>query len=66
MTTVAEIEQAVSHLPKNELRTFRSWFEDFDAEAWDRQFEEDAREGKLDAMADEAIRDLEEGRCTPL
>ena len=66
MTTVAEIEQAVSHLPKNELRTFRSWFEEFDAEAWDRQFEEDAKGGKLDAMADEAIRDLEEGRCTPL
>ena len=66
MTTVVEIEQAVSHLPKKELVTFRSWFEEFDAEAWDRQFEEDVSKGKLDAMADEALRDLEDGRCTKL
>ena len=66
MTTVAEIEQAIAHLPKDELLTFRSWFEEFDAEAWDRQFEADVREGKLDAMADEALRDLEDGRCTKL
>jgi hypothetical protein len=66
MTTVQEIEQAVAHLPKKELLTFRSWFEEFDAEAWDRQFERDAKEGKLDSMADEALRDLEGGRCTKL
>jgi hypothetical protein len=66
MTTVAEIEQAVAHLPKKELLTFRSWFEEFDAEAWDRQFEQDVKEGKLDAMGDEALRDLEDGRCTKL
>jgi len=66
MTTVAEIEKAVSHLPKKELLTFRSWFEEFDAEAWDRQFEKDVREGKLDAVADEAISELEDGLCTKL
>ena len=66
MTTVQEIEQAVTHLPKNELLTFRSWFEEFDAQAWDLQFERDAQEGRLDAMADEALRDLHEGRCTKL
>ena len=61
-----EIERAVAHLPKKELLTFRSWFEEFDAEAWDRQFERDVEGGKLDTMADEALRDLEEGRCTQL
>ena len=29
-----------------------------DAVAWDKQFEEDVAAGRLDALADEAIRDL--------
>ncbi len=66
MSTVAEIESAVSKLSREELATFRAWFEEFDAEAWDRQFEEDARTGRLDALGQEALRDLREGRCTDL
>lgn len=66
MSTVLEIESAISKLSREELAAFRTWFEDFDAEAWDRQFEEDARAGRLDALAEEALRDLREGRCTDL
>jgi hypothetical protein len=42
------------------LSAFRSWFADFDGEAWDRQFEADAAAGRLDALGDEALRDLSE------
>ena len=66
MTKVKEIEQAVAHLPKGELDQFRAWFEDFDAERWDEQFEKDARSGKLDGLANQALKDLEEGRATEL
>jgi len=66
MTTAQEIEQAVAQLPEPELERFRSWFEEFDAGAWDRQFEKDAQSGKLDRLAEEALRDLQEGRCTEL
>jgi hypothetical protein len=66
MSTVKEIEAAVSKLSRQELSTFRSWFAEFDAEAWDRQFEEDVAAGRLDALADEALRDSREGRCTDL
>ncbi len=66
MSTVAEIENAVQNLSKDELSRFRAWFEKFDADAWDRQFEDDATSGKLDALADEALRDLREGRCRDL
>ncbi len=61
MSTVAEIEAAVRKLSREDLRAFRRWFDDFDAEAWDRQFEEDVKAGRLDALADEALRDLREG-----
>jgi hypothetical protein len=66
MSTVQEIERAVQNLSRSELTGFRGWFLGSDAEAWDKQFEEDVAVGKLDALADEAIRDLREGRCTDL
>lgn len=66
MSSVQEIEAAVSRLSREELLSFRDWFADFDAEAWDRQFEADAKGGLLDALADEALRDRREGRCREL
>jgi hypothetical protein len=66
MGTVLEIESAISKLSREELSTLRAWFKEFDAKAWDRQFEEDVKAGRLDALADEALRDLREGRCTDL
>jgi hypothetical protein len=66
MSSVKEIETAVARLSRQELSAFRSWFADFDAEAWDRQFENDATAGRLDDLADEALRDLDAGRCTDL
>lgn len=66
MSTVSEIEDAVSKLSPEELSSFRSWFSEFDAAAWDKQFEADVTAGRLDALADEALRDLREGRCKDL
>ena len=50
----------------SELITFRNWFAEFDAEIWDRQFEEDVATGKLNALAEQARKHLREGRCTDL
>ena len=66
MSTVKEIENAVRSLSPGELAAFRAWFVSFDADAWDLQFEQDAKSGRLDQFADEALRDLREGRCTDL
>ncbi len=66
MTTLEEVEEAIRWLPSEELAAFRTWFAEFDAEVWDRQLEEDVRAGRLDALAEEALRDLREGRCTDL
>ena len=66
MNVVSEIEVAVKKLSRDELSVFRDWFQEFDAEAWDKQFETDVRAGRLDALAEEALRDLREGRCTDL
>ncbi len=66
MSTVFEIESAVQSLSPHDLTAFRDWFLGFDAAAWDAQFEEDVIARRLDALADEAIRDLREDRCTDL
>jgi hypothetical protein len=66
MSTIKDIETAVGKLSPEELSAFRRWFFEFDAEVWDRQFEADVRAGRLDGLADEALRELPEGRCTDL
>jgi len=66
MSTVLEIEQAISQLPPNELAHFREWFEKFDAMNWDKQFEEDAKSGKLDKLAHQAIADFRAGNYKEL
>jgi uncharacterized protein YfaT (DUF1175 family) len=64
MSTIAEIEDAVRRLSPDDLAVFREWFVQLDAEAWDRQIEEDVAAGRLDSLAEEALEDLRQGRCT--
>jgi len=64
MGTIEEIEDAVRGLSSKELAAFRAWFAEFDAAAWDPQIEEDVAAGRLDALAEEALYDLRQGRCT--
>ena len=64
MGTIQEIEEAVRNLRPDELAAFRAWFAEFEAAAWDDQIENDVAAGRLDRLAEEAIEDLREGRCT--
>ncbi len=61
-----DVERAIERMSPEELRVFRAWFAERDAAEWDRQFEDDAVAGKLDAFADEALKDLRGERCTDL
>jgi hypothetical protein len=66
MSSVPEIERAIRQLSPEQLATFRAWFAEFDAASWDRQFEQDVAAGRLDALGDQALRDLRDGPCTDL
>ena len=66
MLKIDEIETAVADLPEEEFARFREWFLRYDAEIWDRQIEKDVAAGRLDSLADEALRDFQAGRCTGL
>ena len=56
----------MAQLPSPELVQFAAWFEEFQADLWDKQIEQDALSGRLDALAEQANREFEAGRCRPL
>ncbi len=64
--SVQDLEKAVAQLSPDELTKFSTWFEEFTAAAWDREFEADVKAGKFDALGKEADADFEAGRCKPL
>lgn len=50
MSTFAEIEKAVEQLPPEEFSELLRRMQERDAETWDREMEEDAKSGRLDAL----------------
>jgi len=63
---VKEIETAIAQLPAAEVAKLAAWFEEFHAQLWDAQIEQDLKAGRLDSLLREADQDLESGRCEPL
>jgi len=66
MTRTEKAESEIQQMSAEELAAFRAWFAEFDAKEWDRQIERDAQAGRLDALADRALREHEAGRSTKL
>lgn len=66
MDKVEAIERQIQQLSPDELSALREWFAAFDAEAWDRQLESDARAGKLDTLAEKALKVHASGATTKL
>jgi hypothetical protein len=66
MNKIEKIGREIQKFSPAELATFRKWFHDFDAETWDRQIEEDIQAGKLDALANAALKALECGKCNEI
>jgi hypothetical protein len=64
--TIEDLEQAVAKLAPDDLARFRAWFEEFDAARFDQKIERDAKAGRLDRLAEEAIDDLRKGRTREL
>ena len=56
MRSARDIERAIESLPKSELKEFRAWFAEYDAEVWDSKIEEHTLSGKLDRLGKVALR----------
>jgi hypothetical protein len=66
MNKIENIENEVRSLTGAELATFREWFIEFDADAWDRQLERDSASGKLAELAKKSLSDHKSGKSTEL
>lgn len=63
--SLQEIETAIKQLPVPEVSRLATWFETYQSDLWDRQIEEDALAGRLDALGAEADSEFDAGRCKP-
>lgn len=66
MTSLEDIERAVTELSADQLANFRAWFEEFEAARFDQRIERDAQAGRLDRFAEQALADFRAGRAREL
>lgn len=66
MGKVEHLERLILELSQEELAELRRWFAEHDAHVWDRQFESDVKAGKLDLLAEKALRAHAAGQSTRL
>jgi hypothetical protein len=59
MSTVQEIERAIERLSDEEVAEIRSWL-------WERDIERDSIAGRLDGLAEEALREHQSGKTRKL
>lgn len=64
--SLKQLESHVAGLTAEELREFSAWFEQFMADAWDKQIEEDSANGNLDQMVRNLGINLDEDATEPL
>jgi len=64
--TLSDLEKAVARLTPDQLAKFRNWFDAFDAARFDGKIERDAKAGRLDRLADEALADFRKGDAREL
>jgi hypothetical protein len=63
--SIAEIEQAIERLPREELFELTSWISQRFGDAWDRQIEEDIQAGRLNEIAKDAVAEFRNGQTVP-
>ena len=64
--SLREIEKAIQQLPPQDFKALVNWLDELRAEVWDKQIEKDAKAGKLDKLAEQALKDFQEGKFTKL
>ena len=66
MPSIQEIERAIARLPRDEFFELVRHLRERHADEWDRQMEEDAKNGGLDRLWEKAEKEIEGGGLRPL
>jgi hypothetical protein len=60
------IKTAITGLSPSELQELTEWYRQLYSDLWDEQIEHDARAGRLDRLAEQALAEYSVGHCTEL
>lgn len=63
---IEDLERYIQQLSPEQLQQFRAWYEEFDSDNWDKQIEQDANNGKLDDLAEQALQEHKSGKTKNL
>lgn len=66
MTKLEQIQSNIETLSAEEIAKLREWLDELDARLFDEKIERDAKAGKLDKLADEALAEHRAGRSRKL
>lgn len=66
MSTIKQIEAVILTLPPEQFQQLWQWILEIDYQRWDEQLEQDIADGKLEALAAEAIAEFKAGHCREL
>lgn len=64
--SVQEIETAITQLSAKDLAQLMAWLEEYHAQLWDGQIEEDLDAGRLDTVLAEVEQEYQAGLAKPL
>jgi hypothetical protein len=66
MTKLEQIQATIENLSSAEIAKLREWLDELDARLFDEKIERDAKAGKLDKFAKEALDDHAGGKSRKL
>jgi len=64
--TIQEMEVAIRNLSPKELDELMAWFEEYYAQVWDKQIDDDANSGRLDDLLADVDKEYNSGSSKPL
>lgn len=59
--TLQEMEVAIRNLSSDELDQLMAWFEEYYAQVWDKQIDDDASSGRLDTLLADVDKEYNSG-----
>lgn len=62
MNVLEQIQSKIYELSKEERTRLREWFDEFDGDSWDKDFDENVKEKKLDDEASKAKKNYSDGK----
>ena len=66
MTKIEKIQADIEKLAASDIAKLREWLDELDARLFDKKIERDAKAGKLDKLAADALRDHALGKSRKL